>query len=232
MTTKDLRQLLTSRGFDCSSCLEKSELVDAARKIDDHRHTDYDEEGRKLFRQMNLEPVGKRSRYSNLDPIWKDPTTGAVVYVGNYQAASDRRTLEERGINAIVNCQEESSKNFFEDDTSLTYKRFIVSRLAYTTTLGPSHHSRMPYRDGFQDIFQFIQNHLDRGESVLVHCLAGAHRAGTTGVAWLMYKTNSSVDEALKMARKSRPIIRPFGALLDCLRLLEKELTNSQQQDG
>jgi hypothetical protein len=227
MKPKELRQLLALRGFDCSSCFEKAELVEAARKLD---NTDYDEEGRILFRQLHLEP-GRRSRYSYLDPIWKDPRTQAVVYVGNYQAASDRRTLEERNIKAIVNCQEESSRNFFEDDDSLTYRRFFISKLAYSTTLGPSRRSLMPYRDGFQSIFQFIQDHLDKGESVLIHCLAGAHRAGTTGVAWLMYQTHSDVSNALKMAKACRPIIGPFGPLLEMLHLLEKELAN-QQQDG
>ena len=32
-------------------------------------------------------------------------------------------------------------------------------------------------------VLEFINDVLNRGESVLVHCLAGAHRAGTTGAA-------------------------------------------------
>ena len=30
-------------------------------------------------------------------------------------------------------------------------------------------------------VLEFIDDVIKRGESVLVHCLAGAHRAGTTG---------------------------------------------------
>lgn len=41
--------------------------------------------------------------------------------------------------------------------------------------------------DFFMDMFRFIENALNEGQSVLVHCLAGAHRAGTTGIATLMY---------------------------------------------
>ena len=30
-------------------------------------------------------------------------------------------------------------------------------------------------------VLEFINDVINRGQSVLVHCLAGAHRAGTTG---------------------------------------------------
>jgi len=36
-------------------------------------------------------------------------------------------------------------------------------------------------------MFSFVEHAIVRGESVLVHCLAGAHRAGTTGCACLVH---------------------------------------------
>lgn len=234
MSIKDLRSLLTLRGFDCSQCLEKDELIAAATKLD---NTDYDEEARKLFRELNLQPVGARSRYSNLDAIWKDPNTShqASVYVGNYQAASDRRTLQERGIGAIVNCQDTTSKNYFEDDASIHYYRFTVSRLAIMASRGSRGWKAddLPpittLEGGFQAAFDFVQSHLDQGTSVLIHCLAGAHRAGTMGTAWLMYKTHKGVDESLVLAKACRPIINPFGTLIGLLHLLEAELKEKEQ---
>ena len=35
-------------------------------------------------------------------------------------------------------------------------------------------------------MLEFINDVINRGESVLVHCLAGAHRAGTTGTLLLI----------------------------------------------
>ena len=37
-----------------------------------------------------------------------------------------------------------------------------------------------------------IENCTNNGENVLIHCLAGAHRAGTTGISWLMYANKLS----------------------------------------
>ena len=36
-------------------------------------------------------------------------------------------------------------------------------------------------------LFRFLKERLQSGESVLLHCLAGAHRAGITGVLALMF---------------------------------------------
>ena len=185
MSIKDLRTVLALRGYDSSQCLEKKELVAAARKLD---ATNFDEEAHKIFRQLNL-PSKTATPYSNLDPIWKHPSSGGTVYVGNYRAASDRRTLKERNIVAIVNCQEESSQNYFENDPSLQYFRFVVSRLSIQVTRG---RTASPLKAGYQQVFMFIQHHLEQGHSVLIHCLAGAHRAGATGTAWLMYQTKNS----------------------------------------
>jgi len=39
----------------------------------------------------------------------------------------------------------------------------------------------------FNPIFSFVEQQTELGNSILIHCLAGAHRAGTTGVSWLMF---------------------------------------------
>ena len=36
-------------------------------------------------------------------------------------------------------------------------------------------------------MLEFVCTALERGDSVLVHCLVGAHRAGTTGVICVMH---------------------------------------------
>lgn len=38
----------------------------------------------------------------------------------------------------------------------------------------------------FAPAHNFIDENLEKGNNVMVHCLAGAHRAGTTGVSYLM----------------------------------------------
>ena len=235
MSTKELRQLLTLRGYDCSKCIEKSELITAAKELD---NTNYDDEAYKLFRELNLQPPPRggesnttiRRQYNNLDPIWKHPTdSGGIVYVGNYTAASDLRTLQERDIVAIVNCQDITSCNYFEDRSDMNYHRFVVSKLAVSWNNKDA--MTNPLNHGFQETFDFIQRYISNGQSVLIHCLAGAHRAGTVGVAWLMYKTNKKVADAITVAKSCRPIINPFGTLIELLYRLDHQLEQEKEQE-
>mgnify|MGYP000677864853 CR=1 FL=1 len=76
---------------------------------EEHKATDYDEEARKLFRQLNLPPDGDASRgrsmYNNLDAIYRHPKSGGVVYVGNISAARSADILRKNNISRVVNCQ-------------------------------------------------------------------------------------------------------------------------------
>mmetsp|Transcript_8115 Transcript_8115/g.16484 ORF Transcript_8115/g.16484 Transcript_8115/m.16484 type:complete len:244 (-) Transcript_8115:121-852(-) len=229
LSTAELRQLLTLRGDDCSKYLEKSELISALQRLDT---TDYDEAARKLFAKLNLQPCS-RHRWSNLDAIWRHPSdddSGGTVYVGNYVAASNKRTLDERNIVCIVNCQDEHSVNYFEDDPKFDYFRFHVARLAVSRT-AVDHRTGKGALDSFMPAFKFIDENISAGRSVLVHCLAGAHRAGTLGVAYLMYKTDMRVDEAIQAAKRCRPVIGPFATLLSLLRFLELDMDRQREED-
>jgi hypothetical protein len=63
---------------------------------------------------------------------------------------------------------------------------------------------------------------LERGENVMIHCLAGAHRAGTGAVSFMMRQSGLSYEDARKVARKCRPVIDPYGQLEGLLHSLEK----------
>lgn len=71
-------------------------------------------------------------------------------------------------------------------------------------------------------LFEFIDSAISRGENVLVHCLAGAHRAGTTGVACLIHYAKLPANEAIIIAKRCRPIIDPIGQLPEFLFRLQR----------
>lgn len=50
--------------------------------------------------------------------------------------------------------------------------------------VGIVHMSAINY---FKPLFDFIDEAIKNGDNVLIHCLAGAHRAGTVGIACLMH---------------------------------------------
>jgi protein-tyrosine phosphatase len=73
----------------------------------------------------------------------------------------------------------------------------------------------------FVPVFDFIETATSQGKSVLIHCLAGAHRAGTTGIAFLMHIADLSQADATKAAQQLRPIVDPIYSFKDLLALLE-----------
>ena len=71
---------------------------------------------------------GSKERYRNVDAVYRHPTSGARLFVGNQTAARSESVLVGEGLFHVVNCQDESSANFFEHDARFSYKRFPVSR--------------------------------------------------------------------------------------------------------
>ena len=73
----------------------------------------------------------------------------------------------------------------------------------------------------FSEVHNFIDEALNNGQNVMVHCLAGAHRAGTTGVSYMMKAGKMSFNEALRVAKTQRPVVDPMGELGNLLLKLE-----------
>ena len=87
------------------------------------------------------------------------------------QAARDLTGLKNRGITSVVNCT--TNIECFHQG-SLDYFVFDIAFWRRESLGGPIETFLKP-------VLEFINDVINRGESVLVHCLAGAHRAGTTG---------------------------------------------------
>jgi predicted protein tyrosine phosphatase len=187
---------------------------------------DYDEEGRKLIASFGLTPAA--GRYNDLDPIWRDERTGGVIYVGNERAArGPAARLREKGITHVVNCTDDMN-NFCEARAGgdgaepLTYLRWNV---AYWQDAGVRRSERPATAAQIvafvRTLLDFVDAALADGGGVLVHCLAGAHRAGTTGCLLLMYKQQLSAAKAVMAAKQLRPVINPIGSLPRLLQLFE-----------
>eukprot|EP00667_Euglena_gracilis_P017360 EG_transcript_18287 len=185
---------------------------------------DFDAEARKLFASLNLPASGSArpgcSRYSNLDPIWGHPGTGAKVFVGNYVAASKLEILHEHHITHIVNLQNTDAVNYHEKDPAFTYLRFPIAFWARA----PKMDTNAGVLSFLQPVLSFIQRALEDGRNVLLHCLAGAHRAGTMGVIVLMHFAGLRLPDALAAAKKCRPVINPIGMLIQLLDRCDRAL--------
>eukprot|EP00092_Neocalanus_flemingeri_P077623 GFUD01096432.1.p1 GENE.GFUD01096432.1~~GFUD01096432.1.p1 ORF type:complete len:188 (+),score=41.52 GFUD01096432.1:182-745(+) len=169
---------------------------------------DYNEEARKLWARLDDSKVG---RFNNLDAMYKSEA-GGFIYVGGDLAARDLSGLQARGITSVVNCT--TNIECFHKGT-LDYFTFDIAywrRLA--AQAGKSAQGLVKF---LKPVLEFINDVINRGESVLVHCLAGAHRAGTTGIICLMHFEGLVSREAVLLAQSRRPIIESIGDFRDLL---------------
>lgn len=156
--------------------------------------------------------------YRNLDVVWKHPTSGGRVFIGNVSASDSIEELRANGITHVVNCTSDMPNKFERGSFKLSYFRFDIYR--YMLELDVTNSSR-GVLEFFRPVFEFIDAAVANGGGVLVHCLAGAHRAGTTGVAYTMYASNLDHRTAIAACRACRPAVDPIDDLTDLLRQLE-----------
>eukprot|EP01032_Pedospumella_encystans_P019823 gene19823-22532_t len=188
---------------------------------------DFDDEARALWDRLNLDPSSRKAGMWNpVDSIWRHPEGGGTIYVGNQTAAENINLLRTHNITHVVNCTYGESKipNFHAG--KLSYITFPVSH--WQSFVNPTHASILAF---VAPVFDFIENAIARGESVLIHCLAGAHRAGTTGVACLIHFAGMNVPTAIAVAKQLRPIIDPIGQLPEFLKRL-KQAEDVQAESG
>ena len=131
-----------------------------------------------------------------------------------FYAARDLNGLQARGITSVVNCTtnivcfHQGILDYFTFDIAYWRRESAILSPELTTYLKP--------------VLKFITDVISRGESVLVHCLAGAHRAGTTGIICLMHFEGLVSSEAIMLAKSRRPIIEPIGDFRELLHKCDK----------
>lgn len=162
------------------------------------------------------------SQFRACDVVYEHPTTQAKVYIGNISAAESLDILREKNITRVVNCQQVTSANFHETDPLFEYYRFDVSAFHSVSNICTDPVIALRF---FNDVFSWIDKQVSENNNVLIHCLAGAHRAGTTGVAYVMWTRRQDPDMSfsavLAYVKQCRPIVDPFGRLSELLRSLE-----------
>ncbi len=180
---------------------------------------DFDEEAHKLFAKLNLEVSQGKSRWGDpVSPIYRHSVGNGIIYVGNQNAAENLKYLKENNITHVVNCTYGSSAipNYHEK-AGIKYYQFPISN--WFEFVNATNASVMLFCDG---LFTFVDNAISSNQNVLVHCLAGAHRAGTTGCLLLMHYCDMDVETSIRTAKTLRPIIDPIGQLPEFLRRFQR----------
>ncbi|KAI8387294.1 protein-tyrosine phosphatase-like protein [Blakeslea trispora] len=73
----------------------------------------------------------------------------------------------------------------------------------------------------FPEAIQFIQDAIDKDESILVHCLAGVSRSPTIVAAYLMATQKLRWKEAIAVIKRTRPFVNPNPGFIAQLKLFQ-----------
>lgn len=124
------------------------------------------------------------------------------VWLGSLASACDRSALKARNITRIISAVYDINP-IFPDDPELIYLKIPV--LDKPSEQIATH---------FEKAIDFIDESIQHGHGVLVHCVYGISRSSTLMCAYLMRKHNMSVKIAIEYIKASRPQVNPNAGFL------------------
>mmetsp|Transcript_6754 Transcript_6754/g.11876 ORF Transcript_6754/g.11876 Transcript_6754/m.11876 type:complete len:262 (-) Transcript_6754:118-903(-) len=169
--------------------------------------------------------LSRCSDSASLDMLFEHPATHGRLFVGSQRAASSHQDLSQHSIKHVVNCLDPTRPNFFEAEDGFEYLRFPIAHWRGFQLSTAKQVARY-----FAPLLGFVRLRLQAGHSILLHCLAGAHRAGTAGIACLMFLEALNSEDAVLLAKKRRPIINPIAGFPELLLMLERTMETQPNQ--
>ncbi|KAG1843142.1 hypothetical protein DFJ58DRAFT_805018 [Suillus subalutaceus] len=138
------------------------------------------------------------------------------VWIGDLQSALDVKGLKE--------------KNIFSVLTAMRGKVTIHAIFnRYQVNIDDSANEDVLVH--FLPSISFIQNELDKGRGVLVHCMAGISRSATIVAAYLMYSLKLDPESAVDMIRTVRPIVEPNEGFMEQLKVFHQSSYKFTRRD-
>jgi len=123
------------------------------------------------------------------------------VFIGDVETARNSTLLHSIGITHILNCAGMSTPNFYPNEF---------------------HYKDIPLQDNpSEDIFclfyfaiEFIEDAVNQGGTVLIHCKCGISRSSAMAIAYLMYVKHYNYDQAFSTLKKARAICSPNAGFI------------------
>ena len=121
------------------------------------------------------------------------------LFVGNRHIANDQNRLEEHGITCVVNCSA-GLEHFVDAYTEdIKWLHLPMYDCSFTGDL----ESYIP------DAIEFIDEAINEGHKILIHCHAGISRSTSITIAYLMYKHNLRYERAYSRVKAKRYCCKP-----------------------
>ena len=129
------------------------------------------------------------------------------IYVGPQYRRRGRRRLAQWGITGVVNMRIEY------DDAA---HNLLVGRYCHLPTVDDA----APTLEQLEQGVVFMRQVIAEGGKVYIHCAGGVGRAPTMAVAYFV-RHGLSVDDAIRLIKRSRPFINITPPQMECLRRFE-----------
>ena len=131
------------------------------------------------------------------DKIYKTPTPinhiCDNVFLGDFRAADDLPLLKEKNISAIINCAFNLPSKFKKELTYLNLKLADEKDVEIIPAL--------------ENAYKFIKE--DPNRLILVHCVHGSSRSGSTVIFYLMKDKKWDYETCFNYVKERRNIIKP-----------------------
>uniref|UniRef100_A0A336LBD3 Dual specificity protein phosphatase n=1 Tax=Culicoides sonorensis TaxID=179676 RepID=A0A336LBD3_CULSO len=147
------------------------------------------------------------------------------LYIGDANSAKNKQYLKMMGITHVLNTAE--GTRLGQVDTGHAYYRDMptVRYMGFPLVDQPS----TDISRYFYIAAKFIENGINGGGRVLVHCLVGMSRSATCALAYLMICKKMSAAEAIRTVRMHRDI-RPNDGFIQQLADLDNELRRERER--
>ena len=130
-----------------------------------------------------------------------------TIYLGNMMAAFNKNKLKNLGIKKILTVMGAFGNHY-------DYREFIHK------TIEVDDDFRTNIIQYFKVCFSFIEGN----DKVFVHCAAGMSRSPTIVIAYIMWKKQIYLNDAIKFVREKRPLISPNANFMNQLKIFEELL--------
>lgn len=134
------------------------------------------------------------------------------LYLGSSFNAFDIEELNNKNINTIINVTQEID-NYHQENTNITYHKYPIkdNNLDDITEI-------------LENSYQVIDEHLERGDVILVHCYMGASRSASVVIYYLMKKFNLGYESAKTMVCTKRQLVNLSKKFDQTLKDLESSI--------
>jgi hypothetical protein len=135
------------------------------------------------------------------------------LYISDFSSACDKDNLKSFGITHIVTVIAGVDKMYPDDFEYYTIN--ICDR------------NYVDIQNFFDDCSNFIENALQNGGKVLVHCKCGVSRSATMVGAYLISKKKYTSERAIKLMKEKRNCVNPNDGFTKQLNDYENKIKNN-----